>query len=113
MVNQSHGNGLTLLRDARRIVRLLAKIQDLWIANPDWRLGQLIALAASASGSNRFNVFHVEDGRLEEGLDELDRVGTLGVKLTPEVLRYAEESIRPTEFRGPKYGPMRHPADPP
>ncbi len=69
------------MRDPSRIPKVLAAVKELWDANPDMRLGQLVCNATSvASRQNRyaphrlvefFDVFNVEDDKLLEALDKL------------------------------------------
>jgi hypothetical protein len=55
------------MRDPDRISHVLAKVEQLWRAYPDWRLGQLIANVASWSGTDAWDL--EEDGLV----DEIDR----------------------------------------
>ncbi len=62
------------MRDVERIDRILDKVRGVWVAHPDWRLGQLIenaiAMAVQADG-HPADSFYVEDHDLEGGLDRL------------------------------------------
>jgi uncharacterized protein YihD (DUF1040 family) len=51
------------MKDAKRIKKLLGLIEDIWTANPELRLTQLIGNCFD-SGDN----YYVEDDRLEESL---------------------------------------------
>lgn len=59
------------MRDPKRIERILYKVGVLWERNPDWRLGQLIDNAAAQAWGQRGGVFTIEDGLMEQCLDEL------------------------------------------
>jgi len=52
------------MRDPQRIDRILRKLQKIWKANPDWRLGQLVVNLTKEA-----DPFYVEDDQLENLLD--------------------------------------------
>lgn len=58
------------MRDPARIDRILTKLKALWDANPDWRLGQLLA-NASEPHPPMPEFFYMEDDTFEERLDSL------------------------------------------
>jgi len=59
------------MRDPARIKRILDKLNTLWNANPDQRLGQLIAnLSRPYLTFRPPDIFNVEDDRWEELLDK-------------------------------------------
>ncbi|KKM99040.1 hypothetical protein LCGC14_1151780 [marine sediment metagenome] len=55
------------MRDPERIDRLLSKVGEWWKVNPEWRLGQLLVIAAR---QGNHDVFYLEDDDLEAYLDE-------------------------------------------
>ena len=58
------------MRDPQRIHRLLAAVHNVWKANPDLRLGQILVNAASKAGIavECPALFYAEDDRVLEGL---------------------------------------------
>ena len=52
------------MRDPNRITKTLKAIEKFWMANPDWRLGQLIVNISRAAGCN--DPFFLEDDKLLE-----------------------------------------------
>lgn len=61
------------MRDPERIERILGKVSEIWLENPDLRLGQLIVNAfrdGDASAGISGDYFYVEDDELEAGLDK-------------------------------------------
>ena len=52
------------LRDPNRITKTLKAIEKFWMANPDWRLGQLIVNISRAAGGS--DPFFLEDDKLLE-----------------------------------------------
>jgi hypothetical protein len=70
-----------LVRDPKRIDKVLADVRLIWEHYPDWRLGQLISNALPAirtypDGAPPRDLFYVEDDELAAGLDGLiDRLG--------------------------------------
>lgn len=52
------------MRDIKRIKRILKKIEEIWIKNPDLRLCQLIGNCFNAG-----DLYNVEDKELEKALD--------------------------------------------
>lgn len=65
-LSESMDWGLTA-RPPERIPRILSKIQAIWERYPDMRFGQLLANLFPKYESN---LFHPEDDRLEQALDE-------------------------------------------
>lgn len=59
------------MRDPTRIPRIISKLEQLWLANPDWRLSQLVVNSLNLTAPN---VYYAEDERLEAGLDDLIEV---------------------------------------
>ena len=53
-------------RDPARIKRILAKIEKIWSATPDWRLGQLLGNSQLAA----VDPYYLEDDTLESALDQ-------------------------------------------
>jgi hypothetical protein len=58
-------------RDPKRIDELLALLRAVWVANPDWRLGQLVQVAASEGARMTADVFQADDAEVEAGLRRL------------------------------------------
>lgn len=54
----------TQMRNPARIYPLLNKIGDIWVKNPDLRLGQLIE-CIKASGNFHPDLFNIEDDQFE------------------------------------------------
>jgi uncharacterized protein YihD (DUF1040 family) len=57
------------MRDPERIKPILNKLEELWKANPDLRLGQLIMVIAK-TGETNSKLFHLEDDEFLKLLDE-------------------------------------------
>lgn len=71
------------MRDPARIDRILDRIRELWKAQPDWRLGQLLTNVAPKFEEK---AFHFEDDELEARL-RITRsrfVSNLGVRVEDE-----------------------------
>ncbi len=60
------------MRDKNRIPKTLNELERIWKANPDFRLGQLIVVGASADKPNS-DVFNIEDEDLLNGLLKFDK----------------------------------------
>lgn len=58
-------------RDPERIDRVLAKLGEMWKAQPDMRLGQMVSVLAAKSGTYGGDVFLVEDEEIETVLDQM------------------------------------------
>jgi uncharacterized protein YihD (DUF1040 family) len=59
------------MRDPRRIDRILALLREVWIGDPDFRLAQLVTVAAIRGGwEGGPDVFSAEDELIEAGLRE-------------------------------------------
>ncbi len=60
------------MRDPNRIENMLKKLEGLWKANPDYRLGQLILNIIKIQNNNAIcpEVFYLEDDRMEEAMDK-------------------------------------------
>ena len=64
-----------MMRDPERIARILGRVQRIWEANPDLRLGQLLVNAfLMADGIDGDDYFQTEDEALEVGLERLEQV---------------------------------------
>jgi hypothetical protein len=68
------------MRDAKRIRRMLRKLEKVWINNPDQRLGQLVdnlsrypAVKGTRGGAP--SVFYVEDDKVEASIDHVIQNG--------------------------------------
>jgi len=61
------------MRDPNRIKNVIDKLEEFWIKNPEWRLGQIIANCVRAH-DDRLNCdpFYIEDEDLIDGLEKLD-----------------------------------------
>lgn len=57
------------MRDPRRIKPMLKSLELLWKKHPDLRLGQLIEICYSESGTSA-DLFNVEDNILQLGIVE-------------------------------------------
>ena len=55
------------MRDPKRIPRIIKKLEKVWKAYPDYRLGQLVS---NLMGAGRHDVFYTEDTEWEELIDE-------------------------------------------
>ena len=55
------------MRDPNRIPKILAHLERIWTANPDFRLGQLIMMGTERNQPCP-GVFYIEDDQLVEGL---------------------------------------------
>ena len=60
------------MRDKNRIPKILNELERIWKTNPDYRLGQLIVVGASADKPNS-DVFNIEDEDLLNGLSKFDK----------------------------------------
>lgn len=54
------------MRDEKRIDKILDKLREVWKANPDLRLGQLLIGACRVQ---EFIFYYMEDEKFEAGLD--------------------------------------------
>jgi uncharacterized protein YihD (DUF1040 family) len=52
------------MRDPRRIERILALIKEIWVHNPDQRLGQLLGNYAMPE-ARQGPMWHIEDDQVE------------------------------------------------
>ncbi len=57
------------MRDPARIETMLDKLREVWLTDPDLRLGQIIVIATKPKNPCP-EVFHIEDNKLLKGLDE-------------------------------------------
>jgi hypothetical protein len=57
------------MRDPDRIEVMLDKLREVWLTDPDLRLGQIIVISTKPNNPCP-EVFHVEDNKLLKGLDE-------------------------------------------
>jgi uncharacterized protein YihD (DUF1040 family) len=55
------------MRDPSRIDEVLAILKDIWVQEPDLRLGQLVVIAAKPAEACP-QIFYVEDEQLLSGL---------------------------------------------
>lgn len=56
------------MRDPARIDTVLEQLREVWMMDPDLRLGQLIYNAARMRDPDLLDVFNIEDGTLCKGL---------------------------------------------
>lgn len=56
-----------IMRDPKRIKRIVEKYAKVWETVPDWRFGQLLS---NMHGCGQQDVFHTEDDDLEKGMDK-------------------------------------------
>jgi uncharacterized protein YihD (DUF1040 family) len=56
------------MRDPARIDEMLELLREVWLLQPDLRLGQLIYNAARMRDADLEDVFSIEDGSLRKGL---------------------------------------------
>jgi hypothetical protein len=70
-VDESANRFVPTPRDPKRIHVMLEKIREIWEANPDQRLAQLIINAAGASQSGQ-DLYYLEDDVLLHGLTSFD-----------------------------------------
>jgi hypothetical protein len=60
------------MRDPARIDRIMAKLVEAWKLSPDQRLAQLVMNAVMYACNKRVHdIFGVEDGEMERGLDRM------------------------------------------
>ena len=59
------------MRDKNRIPEILEKLEEVWVANPDCRLGQLLMVAVRPENPCP-EMFYVEDDTLLEKLIDLE-----------------------------------------
>ncbi|EDP96474.1 hypothetical protein U8527_10190 [Kordia algicida OT-1] len=59
------------MRDKNRIPKILEKLEEVWEANPDFRLGQLLMVAVRPENPCP-EMFYVEDDKLLEKLIDLE-----------------------------------------
>ena len=59
-----------MMRDPKRIERMLEILKEIWSTNPDLRLGQIIVNATHRHEDGNYDVslFHMEDDNMEEAL---------------------------------------------
>lgn len=66
---------MTKMRDPKRIDRIICKLREVWLKEPDMRLGQLIAVIIGCHAPKDLlglpDLFVVEDDITEELLDQL------------------------------------------
>lgn len=56
------------MRDPGRIDEMLELVREIWLIEPDLRLGQLVFNAARMREPDLSDVFSIEDGTLRKGL---------------------------------------------
>ena len=54
------------MRDPARIDRMISKLRELWVMQPDTRLCQLVM----NTGPKRGSIYYVEDDDMEKAIDE-------------------------------------------
>lgn len=65
-------------RDPSRIPKVLERIQQIWERNPDLRLAQIVVNAAKMvehEDVTQSRLFNLEDDKLLEGIDKLEKLG--------------------------------------
>jgi hypothetical protein len=69
------------MRDPARIDTILEQLREVWMLNPDLRLGQLVYNAARMRDPNLADVFNIEDEALSKGLRRYkERINDTGVQ---------------------------------
>ncbi|WP_075590153.1 hypothetical protein [Labilibacter marinus] len=63
------------MRDINRIPEILKELERVWRDNPDFRLGQLVTVAARPSDPHP-TTFHIEDDKILEGLKSFGKQKT-------------------------------------
>jgi len=58
------------MRNPERIPIIIKKLEQAWLKVPDWRLGQLVS---NLMGVGIQDVFHQEDDKWEEDLDNFNK----------------------------------------
>ena len=61
------------MRDKNRIPEILQELERVWRDNPDFRLGQLITVAARPSSPHP-TTFYIEDDKMLEGFKTLGQI---------------------------------------
>ena len=61
------------MRDKNRIKPTLEKIEKVWLANPDFRFGQLVMNIIRPEDPNQ-KIFYIEDDEFLKKLDELEAI---------------------------------------
>ena len=62
------------MREKERIDRILEKLEKYWKANPDLRLGQIIAnFVRMSTGQLKCDPIYIEDNIIEEVLDKVNK----------------------------------------
>lgn len=56
------------MTDTDRIDEILSLLREVWMRDPDLRLGQLVVNAARMRDPEIVDVFNIEDGTLRKGL---------------------------------------------
>ena len=79
------------MRPPERIDRILEKVREYWMEHQDLRLCQLMYIAASKVDWKDNDLFALEDDRLEEGLDILEKEDEIDAK---DKLNRIQERIR-------------------
>lgn len=59
-----------MMRDKKRIKKILSEIERIWMTYPDMRFGQLLENIMSSFGNDRMFSWHYEDDKL---LDDLKK----------------------------------------
>jgi len=58
------------MRDPKRIDEMLNELREMWMANPDWRLGQLVVNVVRSTEPMP-EVYYLEDDEFRARLDVL------------------------------------------
>jgi uncharacterized protein YihD (DUF1040 family) len=66
-----------IMRDPKRIPKVLERIREIWERNPDLRLAQLVVNATKMVGhedASQSRIFNLEDDQLLKGIDKLEQL---------------------------------------
>lgn len=75
------------MRNPARIYPLLNKIGDIWIKNPDLRLGQLIYIIGAGKFGDGGRLFGIEDDEFEELIDNRKIIETKNIAVSKKPLK--------------------------
>lgn len=76
------------MRDINRIPEILKELERVWRDNPDFRLGQLITVAARPSSPHPIT-FHIEDDKILEGLNSFGEKSTIDETYEPLWMKHS------------------------
>lgn len=79
------------MKDISRIPEILKELEKVWMENPDYRLGQLITVAARPSHPHP-TTFHIEDDEILKGLKSFGTADTNENSSTPYWEKYPNVS---------------------